>query len=141
MEKEGNITLTGTGSREDQKLTHCIEVVPWSDKISEKCLKSRQWVLVLGKASDSPRAEWESRGSEQKQTTGVKMTFYKAEDYMTYHCCVKVYKCWRLVQINRKLDNWISLNQNSKQAARTPAVTWMIPTDPGSFSSLPAPPI
>lgn len=127
MEKERNITLTGTGPTEGQKPNHCIEAMPWVT--SGQCLKSRQRGVQSWQRLGAPPAEWEGRDSELKQTTGVRMAFYMSEDYKTYRC-VRVYQCSPMVQINR---NWTKGSHSTKlqtQAARTPTVTWMIPSGP-----------
>lgn len=70
QEKERSITHTGTGASED--LTHLIGVACRGDTTSEACLKLRQGGFWSWQRLGVPRAEWKSRGSEEKQTRALR---------------------------------------------------------------------
>lgn len=106
--------------------TNCMEVMPWV--ASEKCLKSRQRGVQSWQRLGAPHAEWEGRDSEQKQTTGARMTFPCLK--ITRHVVSRYDQRLRVMQVNRNQTKGSHSTELQAQAARTPTVTWMIPSGP-----------
>lgn len=109
--RKKEIPLSGHWVQWGPKTNSLRGMVPWGDKISEKCRTSRQWVLVLGKDSEPPVQGGKAEAVNKSRPQGLGWPFTSLK--ITRHITI-VSRCTSADVWCKSAENWTTGSHSTK---------------------------